>query len=222
MIKRPYLKFLLLAMALGAITIYEIDHRSRDQEQVEFRQAVNTNLRHGRMRGKARMISEFLNEYQAEMGRFPTPEDGQTGKTIHALVHDIESTSTLEKSSSIDWWLRNYDANQGLWYDPYSHYDPPRLHEEDPFRYVSNGEAYCLVAQGPDREISVDLVSKITAAVLEGDYALAGRLCESNFYDPTNGVISGGDIYVTSDALGFPFSGLTSRLFPRGNDRSED
>lgn len=205
MIRRPHLKLFLMSIAIGAIAIYALVIRAQERERLAFEQGLKASLRVVRMIHRCQMLSEYLKDYQSEYGHFPSPEDGLTSKTVLLFVHDMAPISANEEGSTVERWLRDYkDAD--IWYDPYNHY------KFEPFNYISNGEAYCIVSQGPDNKYSMDKLSEIKISILNRKYALARSTCESASYDPTNGLISNGDIYVTSSNIGLTSSILKSRF----------
>lgn len=126
----------------------------------------------GRTKARMRNIADVLEKMKVNDGVYPIPGENES-------IVDIFVNNGLSMSEGWDLYYVDWKPLKG---------SPAELDEQ--FRYISNGEKYLLLSKGPNRKFDFSMTS---AGLDQDNDALRLQIIE-NEYDPTNGVISSGDI----------------------------
>jgi hypothetical protein len=187
--------YLILLLILCGILIYQHIKEIRNKRKKE---KLSLNIKILRLDSKFETLNDFFLDIKNKTGSFPIDKECRFTK-------DIFSKEKLLKYETIYWWHNNYFSSNGK-EDIFQETFINKGNKQFPsnFKYISDGDKFILVCCGPDKVYENDKIydlKKIIKTLTKIDLIKFNNLYG---YDPTNGIVSRGDIFITSKNLGFP------------------
>lgn len=153
--------------------------------------------------------AKFLEDIKLETGKYPASETAQIGHAHQYIISRVFQTrNSPSKSEKIVWWYGNVFAHAPhFWRDEMAN----NTVTSSTMPYLSDGNRFILVCAGTDGIYETDYVEKLHNDFSKASAAMIQDIDRQFGYDPTNGIVSRGDILITSENLGLTAQKQKSR-----------
>lgn len=146
-------------------------------------------------------FQEYLDETKLLTKSYP--EEEKIGDNYILPAKFIEN-DFIAQSARLRTMLNNKENRTHFMYEGYNR-DFNSIYARDKkmlIQYISNGKWYILISRGYDGKFEHEAIDQIEGKKHELDLPSVRKIYLNGLYDPTNGLMSRGDIYITSENFG--------------------